>query len=137
MATPATRGTALTPSKPDAAAVELLHRDEQLAAAAKPSGMLVHRGWARDEVVLMTAVRDRIGQHVFPVHRLDRGTSGVVLFALDSSTAAALQVQFRAGTVEKRYLTLTRGITSQTHPPTLSRGPRASPLPRSGGRIYQ
>lgn len=49
-------------------------------------------------------MRDQIGQRVYPVHRLDRGTSGVLLFALDSDTSRALAKQFEAGTVGKRYL---------------------------------
>ena len=88
----------------------ILYRDEHLVAAKKPSGLLVHRGWARDETVLMTLVRDSIGRRVHPLHRLDRGTSGVVLFALDPRTAAAFQEQLRAGEVKKRYLALVRGI---------------------------
>lgn len=91
-------------------AIEILYRDENLVAADKPSGLLVHRGWAQDETVLMTLVRDRVGRRVHPLHRLDRGTSGVVLFALDAGTAARFQEQLRRGSVEKRYLALVRGV---------------------------
>jgi tRNA pseudouridine65 synthase len=54
----------------------------------KPSELAVHRGWACDRVVAMTCVRDQLGVPVFPVHRLDRATSGVLLFALSSDVAA-------------------------------------------------
>lgn len=89
--------------------VELLYTDEQVAVANKPSGLLVHRGWDRDDDVLMFRVRDAIGQHVHPLHRLDRGTSGAVLFARDSESAARLASCFREQRMEKRYLALVRG----------------------------
>ena len=94
--------------------LDLLHVDDHVAAIAKPSGLLVHRGWAQDEVVALTLLRDRLGKRVYPVHRLDRPTSGVLLFALDPGTNAALQAQFAAGTVAKRYLALVRGIPPES-----------------------
>ena len=75
----------------------------------KPSGMSVHPGWARDGVMAMRVVRDRIGQWVYPVHRLDRPTSGALIFALDEEAAAALGAAFAAGDVAKRYLAMVRG----------------------------
>lgn len=79
-------------------------------AVAKPSGLAVHRGWARDPAYAMTLVRDRLGRWVYPVHRLDRATSGVLVFALDRDTARRVQAQFEAGSVTKRYLALVRGV---------------------------
>ena len=110
--------------------IPLLFEDAHLAIVDKPSGMLVHRGWANDPVVAMTLLRDQLGRHVFPVHRLDRGTSGVLVFALSSETAAALQKQFEEGAVHKRYLALVRGIPKEgqgvvDHPvPKTEDGPR-------------
>jgi tRNA pseudouridine65 synthase len=89
--------------------IALLHVDEHLVVADKPSGLLVHRGWADDDDVALFRVRDAIGVHVYPVHRLDRGTSGVLLFARNEVVAAALSRAFEAGEVEKRYLALVRG----------------------------
>jgi tRNA pseudouridine65 synthase len=94
----------------------ILYRDESLVAVNKPSGLLVHRGDAgrngsQDRIVAMTMLRDQIGQRVHPAHRLDRGTSGALLFALDPETAAALAARFAAGEVGKRYVALVRGIT--------------------------
>ena len=89
----------------------LLYRDDRLIAVAKPAGLAVHRGAAADRVVALTLARDRVGRHVFPVHRLDRATSGILLFALDPDAARHLQRQFEDGTVGKRYLALVRGIT--------------------------
>jgi len=112
-----------------ASGIEILHRDDALVVVAKPSGMLVHRGWARDEVVAMTAVRDLLGRWVYPVHRLDRATSGLLLFALEPEVARRLQASFQAGEVEKRYLALVRGTTPESgvidHPvPRSPKGPR-------------
>lgn len=106
--------------------LELLLIDEHLVAINKPSGLLVHRGLGRDRVVAMSILRDQIGRHVFPVHRLDRGTSGVLLFALSSATAAALQGAFESGRIQKRYLALVRGIPPEAcaidHPVPKSEG---------------
>ena len=57
----------------------------------------------------MQLLRDQIGQHVYPVHRLDKGTSGVLLFALDRATAATLSRQFEEQAVRKRYVAVVRG----------------------------
>lgn len=89
--------------------MEILYRDEDLVAVDKPSGMTVHHGWARDGVPALQALRDQIGCYVYPVHRLDRGTSGVLLFALSASVARGVQAQLESGEIEKRYLALCRG----------------------------
>lgn len=107
----------------------LLYSDDRLIAVAKPSGLPVHRGASRERIVALTLARDRMGRHVYPVHRLDRATSGVLLFALDPEAARRLQEQLEAGTVRKRYLALVRGITPEEgvidHPiPRDEDGPR-------------
>jgi tRNA pseudouridine65 synthase len=107
----------------------LLYNDDRLIAIAKPSGLAVHRGASRDRVVALTLVRDQVGRHVYPVHRLDRATSGVLLFALDPEAARAHQEQLEAGTVHKRYVALVRGIAPEEgvidHPiPRDEDGPR-------------
>ncbi len=108
---------------------QVLHRDEHLVVINKPSGVAVHRGWAQDRVVAMTLVRDLVGRHVHPVHRIDRGASGALLFALDADMAARLGEQFQEGGVEKRYLALVRGVPPEhgviDHPiPRVEDGPR-------------
>jgi tRNA pseudouridine65 synthase len=105
--------------------IELLFVDEHVVVANKPSGLLVHRGWDDDDDVALFRVRDAIGARVHPVHRLDRGTSGALLFARSREATAALQNRF-----EKRYLALVRGTPSPTegtidHPvPKSEDGPR-------------
>ncbi len=90
--------------------IELLHVDPEIVVANKPSGLLVHRGWDDDDDVAMFRVRDALGgAHVFPVHRLDRGTSGALVFARTKEAAAALAKMFEEGRVDKRYLALVRG----------------------------
>jgi tRNA pseudouridine65 synthase len=99
----------LTRGSEPTAAIELLYVDAQIVVANKPSGLLVHRGWDNDDDVAMFRVRDAIGEHVYPVHRLDRGTSGALLFARSREAAATLGRAFESGRVEKRYLALVRG----------------------------
>ena len=91
-------------------ALPILFRDETLVAVDKPAGLAVHRGWAGERDVAMMRVRDQLGLHVFPVHRLDRATSGVLLFAFSSEIASRLCESFSAHAVEKTYLALVRGI---------------------------
>jgi tRNA pseudouridine65 synthase len=110
-----------------------LFQDGVLLAVDKPAGLAVHRGAARDRTVALQIVRDRVGRHVHAVHRLDRATSGVLLFALDPATARRLQEQFETGTVAKRYLALVRGIPPDSgvidHPiPRDEDGPRVPAL---------
>lgn len=104
--------------------VEVLYRDELLLALCKPSGMLVHRGWAKDGKPLVALARAMTGlSTVHPMHRLDRGTSGVVLLALDRETARALAGQLDRREIEKRYLALVRGRPQE-------RGTIDHPIPR-------
>jgi tRNA pseudouridine65 synthase len=89
--------------------IDILYRDDDVVAINKPSGLAVHRGWADDDAYAMTLVRDQLGQWVYPVHRLDRGASGVLLFGLSSDAARVLCRQFEQHEAQKRYLALVRG----------------------------
>ncbi len=95
--------------------LRLLYQDEYLVAIDKPSGLLVHRSWLdrHETQFAMQMTRDLIGQHVYPVHRLDRPTSGVLLFALDPHTARTLSEDFAQHRVQKEYLALVRGWTPE------------------------
>ncbi len=110
-------------------ALPILYRDGHLVAFLKPSGMLVHRGWARDRLTAVDLAAAALGARVYPVHRLDRGTSGVLLFALSSEVAAATQLLFRRALVAKTYLALVRDTAPPSgvidHPvPNEEHGPR-------------
>lgn len=89
--------------------IDLLFVDEHVVVANKPSGLLVHRGWDDDDDVALFRVRDALGQHVHPVHRLDRGTSGALAFARTKEAAARMCREFEEGRVDKTYLALVRG----------------------------
>ena len=90
--------------------LKILYRDDDLVAIDKPDGVLVHRTrLARDHVFVMPLLRDQIGRLVYPVHRLDRATSGVMIFALRPDMAAALVDSFTARRVTKQYLAVVRG----------------------------
>lgn len=91
--------------------LDILHHDRHSIAVNKPAGMLVHRSWLdRHETrFVMQTLRDQIGQHVYPVHRLDRPTSGILLFALSPEAARALTEQFEQKRVQKTYWAIVRG----------------------------
>ena len=107
-------GDELTESNALTNELPIIYRDEQLIAINKPAGLLVHRTVLdrRETRFAVQLLRDQIGQHVHPVHRLDRGTSGVLLFALDRAIGRDLSAQFEAQQVAKTYLAIVRG-----HPP--------------------
>lgn len=110
-------------------AVTVLLLDAEVVAVDKPAGLIVHRGWADDEVAMLQLVRDTVGAHVYPAHRLDRGASGVLLFARSPAVARALQEQWSAGAVAKRYVAIVRGAPPDAavidHPiPRSEDGPR-------------
>lgn len=90
---------------------EILYEDGQLIAINKPWGILVHRtGLSEDRQFVLQMLREQMGgAHVFVVHRLDRGTSGVLLFAKTSEMAGRLGEQFMARSVEKKYVAIVRG----------------------------
>lgn len=101
-----------TASAPDNTPVlRILYQDEYLVAVDKPAGMLVHRSFLdkHETLFVMQTLRNQIGQHVFPVHRLDRPTSGVLLFALSSEVARLLTEQHQQESWCKFYLAVVRG----------------------------
>ncbi len=92
--------------------LEILYQDEYIIAINKPSGLLVHKSfYARDaKVFAIQELRNQIGgQHVYPIHRLDRKTSGVLLFALDAAVLKIMNDRFATREVEKKYLAILRG----------------------------
>ena len=91
--------------------LDILYQDEYLVAINKPNGLLVHRSpiAADASEFALQIVRDMLGRHVYPIHRLDRKTSGVLLFALDSVSARAFQQAMESDHSQKRYLAIVRG----------------------------
>ena len=92
--------------------LDILFQDDYLAIVNKPAGWLVHRtplDKGESRFVLQT-LRDQIGQHVWPVHRLDKGTSGVLVFALNADVARQLGQAFESGEgLHKTYRAIVRG----------------------------
>lgn len=90
--------------------IPILYRDEHYVAVDKPAGLLVHRSpISRDRVFLLQTLRDQLGSRVYPAHRLDRATSGVMLFGLSAEAAGRLVEQFEARVIGKEYLAVARG----------------------------
>jgi tRNA pseudouridine65 synthase len=89
----------------------VLYQDDYMVAVNKPSGLLVHRSPIdRHETrFALQMVRNQTGQRVYPIHRLDKPTSGVLLFAFLPETARLLVESFSTGEVGKSYLAVVRG----------------------------
>lgn len=92
--------------------LDILYLDDYLAIVNKPAGWLVHRtplDKGESRFVLQT-LRDQIGRMVWPVHRLDKGTSGVLVFALSAEVARTLGQAFEHGdALQKTYHAIVRG----------------------------
>jgi len=92
----------------------ILYQDENYIAIHKPPGLLVHRTRiSEDKRFVLQMLRNQIGQWVYPIHRLDRPTSGVLIFGLNSDAARMLAQEFEQRRVEKRYLAVVRGYTEE------------------------
>jgi len=92
--------------------LEIIYEDENLIAINKPHGLLVHQSSiARDATEFaLQMLRDQVGKHVSPVHRIDRKTSGILLFAFDKESEIAMQQQFMNSETNKKYLAILRGF---------------------------
>ncbi|MVM32060.1 pseudouridylate synthase [Spirosoma sp. HMF4905] len=101
-------------SSPDTAPLlTILYQSADLVAINKPHGLLVHRSPIASNAseFAVQILRDQLGHRVYPVHRLDRKTGGVLLFALTESMNSLMQQQFMEGGVDKSYLAIVRGFT--------------------------
>ena len=105
----------------------IIHETGGFVAIDKPSGLSVHRGLSHDTVFVVTLLREQLGAAVFPVHRLDRATSGVLLLAKDAASAREAQSAFVEGGAEKCYLALVRGV------PAAPSGLIDAPVPKGEG----
>jgi tRNA pseudouridine65 synthase len=113
--------------------LRVLHLDPGLVAIDKPPGLLVHPSGldAHESRTALALLQDQLGERLFPLHRLDKATSGVLLFARTAPVARQWGQAFESGTVSKRYLALVRGWPPESgeidHP--LARDPE---LPSTG-----
>ena len=94
------------------APLDILYQDEYLIAVNKPSGLLVHRSMIdrHETQFALQLVRDQIGRYVYPLHRLDKPTSGALLFALSPDIARQVSLQFADNQVKKNYVAVVRGF---------------------------
>lgn len=112
--------------------LDILYQESDLVAINKPHGLLVHRTSiaADTDVFAVQILRDQIGQKVYPVHRLDRKTAGVLLFALNEEMNSLMQVQFANGQVKKKYHAVVRGFTDD-------KGEIDYPLKKEDGTVQE
>lgn len=96
--------------------LEILFEDDHYIAINKPSGLLVHKtkiAKGENPEFAMQMLRDQIGQWVYPLHRIDRPTSGILLFAKSSEDASLFTTQFTEHRIEKYYLAVVRGYLKE------------------------
>lgn len=112
--------------------LSILYHDQYLVAVNKPPGMLVHRtsmAYGASTFVLQV-LRNQLNQKVYPVHRIDRKTSGVLLFALDPQSNQHMQTLFAQNKINKNYIAIVRGYTEEN-------GIIDYPLQREDGMIQE
>jgi tRNA pseudouridine65 synthase len=112
--------------------LEILYQDEDLIAINKPPGLLVHRTRIANDAdeYALQILRDQINQRVFPAHRLDRKTSGVLLFGLNAEIDRIMQMAFAERRIEKTYLAIVRGFTDD-------KGLIDYPLKKENGKLQE
>lgn len=94
--------------------LEIIYQDEFMVVINKPNGLMVHRSpisISNADTFAIQELRDQLGVFVYPAHRLDRKTSGLLVFALDLENLRILNAQFEAKTITKTYHAIVRGYT--------------------------
>lgn len=95
-------------------AFKIIYDDAHFIAINKPHGILVHRTKiSEDTVFVLQLLRDQLGYRIYPIHRLDRATSGVLIFGKNKAAASALSEIFRNQEVHKKYLAVVRGYVEE------------------------
>ena len=94
--------------------LEILYQDQYLVAINKPHGLLAHRTRIAEDATefALQILRDQLGKHVYPIHRLDRKTGGILLFSLNEEMHKTMQKAFADREVTKKYLAIVRGNTN-------------------------
>lgn len=92
--------------------LKIIYEDEYLIAINKPHGLLVHRSSiaTNTDLYALQLLRNQVGYHVFPVHRLDRKTAGVLVFSKTAEFVAPMQQTLHEESTAKRYHTIVRGF---------------------------
>jgi tRNA pseudouridine65 synthase len=96
--------------------LDIVFQDDYLVAINKPHGLLVHRSSIATDAkeFALQLLRDQLNRPVYPAHRLDRKTGGILLFALSKEVEILMQQQFQENEVSKKYLAIVRGHTADT-----------------------
>lgn len=109
--------------------LDVLYEDEWIIAVNKEAGQLVHAADSPkpDDIVVMKLVRDLVALKIYPTHRLDRPTCGVLIFAKNRTAARALNRSFERREITKTYRAIVVGH------PKLDTWTCSKPLPRGEG----
>lgn len=113
--------------------LEILYQDQYLVAVNKPTGMLVHKTKIAEDVksgFALQILRDQLDQYVYPLHRIDRPTSGILLFAFSSEIASKMKLLFDKQEIKKEYLLICRGHFAGDYT-------EEKPLKKINGNEYQ
>lgn len=112
--------------------LEILYKDDHIVAINKPHGLLVHRTkMAKDATEFaLQQLRDQLEQLVYPAHRIDRKTGGILLFALNEEVNRQLQILFAERKMSKSYLSIVRGFSED-------KGEIDYPLVSESGKIQE
>ena len=95
--------------------LDILFEDDNLIAVNKPSGLLVHPSWIapRGTPNLTSMLKEYLQGTAYTIHRLDRPTSGVIVFGKNKETAQKMNQKFADREVQKTYLCMARGYTPE------------------------
>lgn len=108
----------------------ILYRDNEMVVVDKPPGMLVHRnGWDPKSPTCVNSLAGKLHRRVYSIHRLDRGTSGVLVFALSPQSAKRVADAFRNREVKKGYVAVVRGHLEE--PRTVD-----TPIRKKNGKMF-
>ena len=93
-------------------ALQILYKDEHIVAINKPHNLLVHRSpiAVEETIFALQILRDQLNCWVYPCHRIDRKTGGILLFSLSKEADRAMQMKFENRAIDKKYLSLVRGF---------------------------
>lgn len=96
--------------------LEIIYQDENIVAINKPHDLVVHQSYyvGNADAFAVQVLRDQLGVYVYPCHRIDRKTGGVLLFALNKEYDRLMQQEFAQNRVKKKYLAVVRGYTEDT-----------------------
>ena len=106
-----------TSTQPDIKSMEILFEDEYIVVINKPNNFIIHEShYSRNirEITLIQFLTNQLGYSVYPAHRLDRKTSGVIIFLKDKQYVQQFQELFTNKEITKTYFAIVRGFSPAT-----------------------